>query len=95
MFNPFRYSFQQLAYLGADFCCREMLVGEPNEGNCYCLSRLCSLNEYLLLQTVGLTYLPLHAVTVNSMMEPFLRNANEHLDGFLPLLALSLHIYGP
>ena len=70
-----------------------MLVGEPNEGHIYRLSWFYSLSEYLLLQTVSLTYLPFHTVAINGMMEPFLRNANEHLDGLLPVLALLLHIH--
>ena len=72
-----------------------MLVGKPYKGNLHSLAIGHLLYEHLFLQAVGLAYLSLHAVAINGMMEPFLRNANEHLDGLLPFLALSLHIHGP
>ena len=50
--------------------------------------------QQMFLKTISFTYLPLYTVAINSMMEPLLRNANEHLDGLLPVLALSLHVYG-
>jgi hypothetical protein len=45
------------------------------------------------MTAVSLAYLPLHAITINGMMETLLRNANEHPDGLLPLLVLFTHEY--
>lgn len=69
------------------------MVGKPNEGNNQHLIGIHLVGKQVLLMTIGLTNLPLHAIAVDGMMKPLLRNTNEHLNGRLPFLVLGVHKY--
>lgn len=66
-----------------------MAVGQPDKSNVERLVVWNTFRENRFLQSIGLAYLPLCAVAVYGVVEPLLRNANEHLDSLLLVLALS------
>ena len=74
---------------GCHFGGRQMSVGEPDERHQQRLVGRQCIVEPLFTLTVSLAHLTLHAITVDSVMEPFLRHADQHLYRFVTFLTLT------
>jgi hypothetical protein len=79
---------EELFDAGGDISSGQMTVGEPHKGKHQRLVGRESSGETVLTHTVGLTYLTLHTIAVNGMVEAALGNTDEHLDGLIGLTAL-------
>jgi len=66
-----------------------MTVGKPHKSQKQRFVLWQSLIESVLTQTVSLTHLPLHTITIHGVMKTLLRNTHEHLYRFFTILTLT------
>ena len=91
--KPLRDTFEEILHSAIYIGRGLQLVGDPYESNDQHLSGSHLVGEQGLLTAVGFTNLSFHAIAIDGMTEPLLRNANEHLNRRLPFLVLFAHEY--